>query len=555
MTSRRQERPSKSRPPAARQLPLDVQARKDDLARSIREFRRSAAGLRASERRYRHQFDAAPVGIGISDEEGSVLSANRTMEEITGYSLEELKGVKLAETFVDPNDHSRLLGRLRDKGSVRNFAARLRRKDGAVFDAMINADQVKESGKLLSYTIVRDVTEQNRAEARKIKNVEMNAVLLDLYRKAARMSDAEIYDVALEQAVRLTDSAVGFLYFVADDQSSISLCVMSAGAKRICALPRETSPSIEQAGNWMDCVRLRRAVVYNDYPSSPHRKGLPQGHFPLVRFMSVPVLEDDKVRIVLGVGNKAADYAEEDVTRLQLVAGEIHKILIRKRMEEELRKFSRKVLAVREDEKKRLAAALHHEVGSTSVGVAARLNAAEDELKNGSMERAAACLAESRTVFESAMGRIKQLAGELRPPDLDVLGLSAALRHYFALQTRIGSLRIRFEDASNDRPVSEPAAVVLFRIAQEALTNVFRHAAARHLRVRLVADENVSRLAIKDDGKGFDPTRIGEDGQLHLGLVYMKEMLSSVRGRLEVRTAPGRGTEIIAEIPLGEGAP
>jgi PAS domain S-box-containing protein len=556
MSSHRlQKSPTKSRPPDVQQLLREVQAQKKDLERLNRELRKTAAALRASERRFRYQFDTAPVGIGISDEKGNVLGANRAMQEIMGYALKDLKGVKLAETFVVRSDLLRLRALLRKKGSVRDFETRLRRKDGTIYDAMIIADRGAVSGKRLDYTIVRDVTEHNRAEANRRKNIEMGAFLLDLYRKVPRLADAEIYDFALEQAVHLTESVVGFLYLVADDQASVPMYVVNAEAKRLSRLPQEEPYPIERAGNWLDCVRLQHPVVYNDYPSSPNRKGLPEGHFPLLRFMAVPVLEDDKVRIVLGVGNKAEDYDAADVTRLQLVAGEIHKILIRKSMEEELRDFSRKILAVREDEKKRLAAALHHEVGSTSVGVTARLNAIEDELKNGAIERAAACLAESRTVFEEAMSRIKQLAGELRPPDLDVLGLSAALRHYFALQTRIGSLRIRFEDDTKGRPVSERAAVVLFRIAQEALTNVLRHAAAGHLRVRLIVRESFTRLSIKDDGKGFDLTRVARDGRPHHGMIYMKEMLSSVGGGLEVRTAPGRGTEIVAEVPFEKDAP
>ena len=335
-TPRARKRPPDPPLETRRQL-REALARNAALERSLRELRQSAAALKKSERLYRHQFETAPVGIGISDARGTVLSLNRAMTQITGYSLKAFEAVKLASTFVDRREHDRLIALLRNEGAVRNFEARLTRKNGTVCDALINTDRVRVAGQSLDYTTVRDVTEQKRAAAHRVKDAEMSVVLLDLYRKAARMPDAEIYDFALEHAVRLTDSAIGFLHLVADDQAFLSQMIWSAGAARVCATPYETPYPIERAGNWMDCVRLRRPVVYNDYPTSPNRQGLPKGHPPLTRIMTAPALEGSKVRLIIGVGNKTEPYDDDDVTRLRLVAGEIHKVLIRKRMETDLR--------------------------------------------------------------------------------------------------------------------------------------------------------------------------------------------------------------------------
>ncbi|MDQ1255232.1 MAG: hypothetical protein QG646_4511, partial [Euryarchaeota archaeon] len=99
---------------------------------------------------------------------------------------------------------------------------------------------------------------------------------------------------------------------------------------------------IEKAGNWVDCVRLKRPVVYNDFPPSPNQKGLPVGHATVKRFMSVPVSENGKVRIIFGVGNKVGEYDDCDVMQIQLVANELHKIMKLRRIENEVRESEEK---------------------------------------------------------------------------------------------------------------------------------------------------------------------------------------------------------------------
>lgn len=106
---------------------------------------------------------------------------------------------------------------------------------------------------------------------------------------------------------------------------------------RSCTAGNEGHYPIEKAGNWVDCVRLKRPVVYNDFPSSPNQKGLPAGHATVKRFMSAPVTENDKVRIIFGVGDKVDEYDDRDVMQLQLVANELHKIMKLRRIENEVR--------------------------------------------------------------------------------------------------------------------------------------------------------------------------------------------------------------------------
>jgi PAS domain S-box-containing protein len=166
--------------------------------------------------------------------------------------------------------------------------------------------------------------------------------LLDLYQKALQLSEKELNDYFLDNAVSLTESKIGFFHFVSEDQKSIILTAWNAKALKNCTANYNTHYPIEQAGNWVDCVRLKRPVIYNDYAKSPNQKGFPSGHVLIKRFMSIPIFENDRVRIVFGVGNKTDPYTEDDVVQLQLIANELSKIYRQRQAENTIRESEKK---------------------------------------------------------------------------------------------------------------------------------------------------------------------------------------------------------------------
>jgi len=172
-----------------------------------------------------------------------------------------------------------------------------------------------------------EIAEHMKAADLLQKESERSSILLQLYNKALQLSDKELYDYTLDQVVQLTDSKIGFFHIVSDDQKELILTTWNQGALDNCTALYEYHYPVEEAGNWVDCVRLKRPVIYNDFTNSPNQKGLSEGHVPVLRFMSIPVLEEDKVRIIFGVGNKTEPYGDRDVVQLQLVANELHKII------------------------------------------------------------------------------------------------------------------------------------------------------------------------------------------------------------------------------------
>jgi signal transduction histidine kinase len=207
--------------------------------------------------------------------------------------------------------------------------------------------------------------------------------------------------------------------------------------------------------------------------------------------------------------------------------------------QERLRALSRRLLEVQEEERGRLARDLHDDIGQALTALKIQLE---------SRARAEECIATLKHTLE----RVRQLSLSLRPLQLDDLGLVAALRSHLDRQTGIGGLMPHFDAAEAPRAVSPEVETACFRVAQEAITNVMRHARARNLWLRLFTAGGQLALSVRDDGSGFDleaARRRGAAGA-SLGLVGMEERVALAGGTLELRSAPGQGTVLLATFPL-----
>jgi PAS domain S-box-containing protein len=179
----------------------------------------------------------------------------------------------------------------------------------------------------------------------------------------------------------------------------------------------------------------------------------------------------------------------------------------RKRAEERIRLFTHELIAVREEEKQRVSSVLHHDVGSLAVGLSAHFDALEDGIRCGKTREAIKWMKRTRNLFDQSLVRLKELAVELRPPELDLLGLSAALRHHFSQVTGLGNVRIHFVQNLGKRRLPGEVATVVFRIIQEALTNAIKHGGAKRVDVRMSASKKKLSFSVRDDGKGFRPAQ------------------------------------------------
>jgi two-component system sensor histidine kinase UhpB len=215
-----------------------------------------------------------------------------------------------------------------------------------------------------------------------------------------------------------------------------------------------------------------------------------------------------------------------------------------------LQHLSRRLLTVQEEERRHLARELHDEFGQLLATVTLQLHAA----KTVAGEVARSILEECMSILQRAGDQVRSLALELRPTVLDAAGLDAALRWLASQhQQRAG---ITTEVVGHLNEVPGEISIAAFRVVQEALTNVLRHARAQHIWIELNQRDAGLKLTVRDDGVGFDVTRTLErtSGLGHLGLLGMKERIEILGGHLEIDSGPGRGTRIRISLPLDEAA-
>jgi two-component system sensor histidine kinase UhpB len=214
------------------------------------------------------------------------------------------------------------------------------------------------------------------------------------------------------------------------------------------------------------------------------------------------------------------------------------------RLAEERRVGARAALSAQEGERLRIARALHDEAGQTLTAVALEIERAAEAADPQERDRMTALAAE----LHSTLDEIRRITRELRPEALDDLGLINALIALCNRTQRQGDLRIQRHLTGDLPPLSPELELVIYRVAQEALTNVLRHSGASNCRVTLAVDDHMIELIIEDDGRGLPATMAGET----VGIEGMHERALLARGRLELASPSTGGATVRLRVPVEE---
>jgi len=249
-------------------------------------------------------------------------------------------------------------------------------------------------------------------------------------------------------------------------------------------------------------------------------------------------------------------YGEEEQLLFSTIADEVAVAVENARLFEavedqrmRLQALSTRVAEAEDSERQRLARELHDQVGQNLTALGINLNIVRTQMPVEAATLVSPRLDDSLSLVEETAERIRGVMANLRPPLLDDYGLVAALHWYgaqFAMRTGI-DLHVDGEEPAPRLAV--PVENALFRIAQEALNNVAKHAQAVQVTVEVAVEDGIVRLVVADDGVGFDPRRAGApDGRQGWGLLTMAERAEAIGGRCRVESCPGRGTRVTAEV-------
>jgi signal transduction histidine kinase len=204
----------------------------------------------------------------------------------------------------------------------------------------------------------------------------------------------------------------------------------------------------------------------------------------------------------------------------------------------------RRVVSGQELERHRLARELHDETGQALTSILLGLRAVEEAANPDQMRTAASHL---RELVVGTLQDVRRLAVQLRPKALDDFGLVAAVERLVQTFSEATAIRVDLEAQLGDERLPPEVETTLYRIVQEALTNIVKHAGASRVSILLVRSSGSATVVIEDDGHGFDPAELREDG---MGIIGMRERVELHEGRLTVESTPGSGATLAAEVPL-----
>ncbi|MFM6989532.1 MAG: EAL domain-containing protein [Arenimonas sp.] len=295
--------------------------------------------LRESERNLNATLDTLPDLLFEVDETGTYLDLHTEersklvapAEKLLGRNIRDVMPADAVHTILQAVSEAKRTGKSRDSRIVldvpegrRHFGLSISRKD--------NPD-----GSVSYLVLSRDITDLMLQKQALAQEARINGALLQLPEAAGSMDEAEVLRFGLETMERLTGSEVAFLHFVSEDQETLQLVSWSRNTLNDCRIEHESHLPISQAGIWAEAVRRHRPLLINDYGGEPLKRGLPEGHVGLKRIAVVPVLDGNLVRVLVGVGNKAADYEQQDIDALRLFGESLWQAVLRRRLNEEIR--------------------------------------------------------------------------------------------------------------------------------------------------------------------------------------------------------------------------
>jgi two-component sensor histidine kinase len=344
----------------------------------------------------------------------------------------------------------------------------------------------------------------------------------------------------MDELCTLTDSPIGFFHFVEPDQRTLSLQSWSTRTKaEFCTAEGQGQHySVDQAGVWVDCVREGRPVIHNDYASLTHKKGLPDGHAPVTREMVFPIIRDQKIVAIMGVGNKPVEYTESDLTYASRLADLIWDITARKQAEEKIRAaLAEKELLLRE---------LNHRT-KNNLNIVSSLVNLQASMNDNQEFTALAETLESRIQSISLVHEMLYQSPNLAQIDLANYAHKLAVNLMSGLA--VSSEQVVIEIDAEPVFVGINTAIPCGQILNELIVNAYKYAFPNGRRGKLtilLRQNNASgevTLCVKDDGvglpPGFDINRLNS-----LGMTIVQTLTSQLHGSLFIEAQNGTSWEI-----------
>ena len=494
------------------------------------------------------------------DRLGRIVLFNPAAERMFGYTRDDVEGqkVNMLMAGIYANEHDQFIDRYERTGEAhaigRVRTVEARRKNGEVFPIELSVTEIKAHNEVRYSAFIRDISERARIQSEVETRARQQAAVAELSRRALAVVDLR---VLMNEACMVVSQTLGtefckVLQLLPDGEAF--LLVAGVGWKE-GLVGNATVPvgADSQAGYTM---LTGKAVIVEHLSRETRFSGpaLLREH-GIVSGMSVIIPGVDRRFGVLGTHTvRPRSFTDDDIRFLEAVGTVLCEAIERSRSEEalkssreELRALAVRLHAAREEERTSLAREIHDELsgGLTALKMDISLlpdRAAKD--RNLFLEK----LNSMTALIDSTLDRVHAIVTGLRPVVLDEFGLVAAMEWQTSEFQQRSGIICESDVPTKELPLEAERSTAIFRIFQEALTNVLRHAEASKVNVVLRREAQGLKLAVRDNGKGIDEKKI--HARSSVGLVGMRERALALGGTMEISSLPEHGTEMIVKVPM-----
>jgi len=484
-----------------------------------------------------YAIDLSTDAIYLIDEELRFAYVNASACRALGYSRKEL--IAMGPPDIDPNmEREAILQMVRTTPTDEtiSFETRHRTRDGQIFPVEVYATHFKRDGARFSLCLVRDITARKQAEARIHElNAELEQRVLErttqLEAKNRELRDSEqryreIFDNAVE-GIFLLEVTEDWRFRYIDVNPALTA---ATGITREAMIGKFVDETVSEEVKAVVASKYRRCVADGKTIEEEVVLDLPAGR-SIYYSTITPIYYKNRIYRLIGI--------TRDITELKNAEHDLEE------SRQQLRGLTAQREEAREEERKYIAREVHDELGQILTGLKMNVSILNHKLGTGK-ELTKDKLQEAMRLTDRALEVARNVASALRPSALE-MGIVSALEWLagrFSTNTGIRS-EVHIED--DDIQLDEATAIALFRIVQESLTNVARHAKANRVDVTLRREVSGYVMKVRDNGSGFDANQRKVDS---FGLVGIRERALMMGGRVDIDSHPGKGTEIVVRIPV-----
>ena len=519
--------------------------------RKVAERKRASGAIRTFGQFSESIVENVNVWLNVYDAKLNIVVWNKVAEEISGYSREEVVGhSKIWEwSYPDEEYRNAIIAKsatlVEKDETLEYFETRMRCKNGETKTMLWNTRSlVDEQGTVYgAITFGYDITDRKRAEEALRKAHSEISALYNVASVASASLDLDtILERSLDRVLATMKSDKGAIHLLDEVEKTLHLATQQGIPSDVMAQIDPVTPGSGLMGWVFD---HGKPLIIPNMANDPRALQAVRTN-GLHTYVGVPMRAKGKVLGVFSVfGEAGHQFCVEEMTLLASIADQVGVAVENARLYQQAEQ-----LAVME-ERERLARDLHDSVTQSLYSLTLFAEAGQRLIRSGDLERAEGYLARLGETAQDALKEMRRLVYELRPPALEREGLVGAIqRRLGAVERRVGVKAHLLVDDMIELPASVEEG--LYHIAQEALNNTLKHAAATSVTVHIRAVDEKVKLEVVDNGIGFDPDTAGNGGGM--GLLNMQERAKELGGTLRTVSTLGEGTKVSVSVKVRQGS-